>query len=357
MKQNTQPFNAMTENKGLKPKYSEQDMFKLPISADKKVEITAHDFEQQVIFFNTFLKGDNVLSVLDKKVLQLADKFLNEGIESVDAELLEKVYKDINRIFAEKKDVFFNKYIAKYGTNRPGFQKFYSIEHANECVTFIDVVSSSDKRIPDVQKIFFKKLASGKIKESKNNIMHSYDLIMDDVSIELTYEDKRLMDRVNTSTILSNTQLDYADILSFSVIAFRAFSNKSFISAASMYFANQLYSIASSGLCATTQKNAIINGLGMYLSAIMPKVKPIGEFSDLDGAMNQIEFNVLYEFVNHNPSVFSDIIKNEPLNILHFLPKKYEKDALFNAMVQESSLDTITKIHVINYYYKNIFNN
>lgn len=350
----TSPLEKPTKFNTVQPKYKKEDMFELPISKNKKVEITADAFEQEVSFFDTVLKGKDALSIPDEKVLQVVNKFLNEGMEKVDPELLVTVHKDINQYFESNKDSLFEKYNTKYG--RTGFQKFHSIEHANECILFMDVARNSSVKISDIQSIFFNKLASGKIEASKNFIRHAYELIMNDVSFNLTDEDKGLMNRAALSISLINTDLDYADILGFSTIAFRAFSKEDSINAAHMHFAHQLYAVASSNLTKDVQKNAIINGLGLYLSAIMPKEKPIGEFSDLDGIMNQIEFNDLYEFVDHNPLILNDIIENEKLNILHFLSDAYEKDAIFNAMIQESSLDTISKIHVINYYYKNIFN-
>lgn len=336
----TSPLEKPTKFNTVQPKY-------------KKVEITADGFEQEVSFFDTVLRGKDALSIPDEEVLQLVNKFLNEGIEKVDPELLATVHKDINQYFESNKDSLSEKYNTKYD-NHPGFQKFHSIEHANECILFMDIARNSSVKISDIH--FFNKLASGKIEASKDFIRHAYELIMDDVSFNLTVEEKSLMNRAVVALSLINSDLDYADILGFSTIAFRAFSKENSINAAHMHFAHQLYAVASSNLTKDVQKNAIINGLGLYLSAIMPKEKPIGEFSDLDGIMNQIEFNDLYEFVNHNPLILNDAIENEKLNILHFLPDAYEEDAIFNAMIQESSLDTISKIHAINYYYKNIFN-
>lgn len=342
-------IKATTKTNELVPKYKKEDMFELPIAENKKVEITADAFEQEVSFFDTVLKGKDALSIPDEKVLQVVNKFLNEGMEKVDPELLATVHKDINQYFESNKDSLSEKY-----GNHPGFQKFHSIEHANECILFMDVARNSSVKISDIH--FFNKLASGKIEASKDFIRHAYELIMDDVSFNLTVEEKSLMNRAVVALSLINSDLDYADILGFASIAFRAFSKEDSINAANMHFAHQLYTVASSDLPKAIQKNTIINGLGLYMSAIMPKEKPIGEFSDLDGIMNQIEFNDLYEFVDHNPLILNDVIENEKLNILHFLPDAYEKDAVFNAMIQESSLDTISKIHVINYYYKNIFN-
>lgn len=312
-----------------------------------KHKIMQDDVKERLEFFENVLDGKNLFDVQDPEIKKMFNDYLESGENDenyynkylVPIDYYLYIMVNVHGLYDEQK--------AKVSSNS-GIHVFKSVQQTNRSMAIIDtfVNYKPDQFIDLINKL---KKPSEKSEKIISKTIKSLKKIK--VDFLRLYESNAVY---HVEYMLKNTRmLDLANVMIFIEVVYRD-HNKCDLPETSRKLIQHMMAAMIYNDSKETQMFATFNLLAMLITGIKRKKKPVEVKGEIAGFVPHIEFNNLYLFIE-NPDEILKIIKNSDIDVTHLSNDKYKKDGDYNRIIQSLPIDTFSKIHMIEYYYKTYF--
>lgn len=305
------------------------------------------DAKERLEFFENVLDGKNLFDVQDSEIKKMFNDYLefgendenyyNKYLVPIDYYLYIMV--NVHGLYDEQK--------AKVSSNS-GIHNFKSVQQTNRSMAIIDtfVNYKPDQFIDLINKL---KEPSKKSEKIIGKTIKSLKKIK--VDFLRLYEKNAVY---HVEYMLNNTRmLDLANVMIFIEVVYRD-HNECDLPEASRKLIQHMIAAMIYNDSEETQLFTTFNLLAMIIHGMKSKKKPVHVNGEITGFVPHIEFNNLYSFIE-DPDELLKIIKNSDIDVTQLPNDKYKKDEEYNCIIQSLPIDTFSKIHMIEYYYKTYF--